>query len=168
MTCDKDYNTNGAHGGSPIPHTDNGCKPLPNATSNLTDHCPHNQAFAFNSNGTIALATMQSDRGEFMHHCLQIQQHPSSVDEATLPLGMMPGASGVDANIYSVVLADCISPALHGRREGRQSGGLRTASPNQPNQVWSVTSNSGDGTVTIEQDGLCIDNNYNPNAPPMP
>ena len=155
ITCDKDYNTNGAHGGSPIPHSDDGCKGLPPSDSTAApapgsdpavaeDSCAHNQAFSFNSNGTIQLAVMHNDRGAYMHHCLQIQPDSTMGTDATGP-------------IIEVGLSDCVA-------SGSGGDGSPPAAP--PSQIWTVASNS-DGTVTIEQNGLCIDNNYNVNpAPP--
>lgn len=135
LSCDVDRNTNGAHGGSPIPGSTDGCKALPNATSNLTDHCAHNQAFVFNPNGTIALAMQSTDRGQYMHHCVQV------VDTAT------GGGSDPDP-VLQVGLSDCVISAT-------------IAEPSQPSQTWNVTKND-DGTISISQGSLCIDNNYRP------
>eukprot|EP00039_Didymoeca_costata_P028580 m.21525 g.21525 ORF g.21525 m.21525 type:complete len:848 (-) comp7175_c0_seq1:170-2713(-) len=60
----------------PVKYPD-GCKPLPNATIIQKDNCAHNQAFQFNSNGTIALVWQKTlpPKESFMHHCLQIDQN---------------------------------------------------------------------------------------------
>ena len=130
LSCNYDGNTNGAHGGckSKLMGPD-GCKalPVPNGF-NGSNACDYDQAFVFNSNGTVAMwnmLTIHDNAKVFKHDCMQINAKDSSVE----------------------------------------MGSCMEAHPTKPDplqmaqQKWDFVTNS-DGTITIKQGGLCVDNNY--------
>ena len=61
----------------------------------------------------------------------------------------------VDDKDKSIGLQNCQPPPTPGK----------PAPANQPSQKWTVVSNS-DGSVTIKQGELCVDNNYRPTSLP--
>ena len=163
LSCNFDGNTNGAHGGckSKLMGPD-GCKALPapngfngsnacdygasqrfarrsgvnlasHATDQMLPRVRADQAFVFNANGTVALWNMLSIHDNKMAFVHQCMQ--------------------INAQDSSVVMASCNSPAT-----AHPSGTKSTQT--KPSQKWDVVTNA-DGTITIKQGGLCVDNNYN-------
>ena len=148
ISCDFDNNVNGAHGGCTIPGPagkpgGDACRPLPNASAlqSMGASCEGSQAFRFNKNGTIALALTRSNKDNngnthYLHHCLQVLDKFDPTDSDP---------------VLTVGLADCAAAASTAQKKSR--------APAAPNQQWTVESNS-DGTITIKQGSLCVDNNY--------
>merc|ERR1711920_487359 len=131
ITCDKFYNENGAKGGRPSKEMDaDGCKPVP-----TLPYDPHNQSMSC----MYDQAFVFNPNGTIaLANTITVRDNKIAYIHHCLQIN----------EDMSVGLTNCQPP--------NQTDDVLD---NTPSQKWEVSS-TADGSITIRQGDLCVDNNY--------